>query len=326
MSESGHFLFYNRDGTTNYFCKLYTTAEECGANYLVVFAADGIPYYAPLGEPNNPGASHLRVCNATGSIKSVLVDTMERYGYTGGPISYTVPLEKTSLSFKMWGAGGYGSGKGIGGAGACIVGSIPVTPGEVLTFKIGQAGRCDNSYYGGSGGGGTYILRGTTLIAVAGGGGGCGTFGTDWSILDSKGGGGGGSGNAQAGNLAITGCCGGGASQTAGGAGGVDCGTGRSAGVAGALGLGGSYGNGGTRAFPDGGGYMGGGGGFYGGGSGAWYNNSSSYWGGPGGGGSSLVPAGCTGYAANYEIPGNSSDSSRGVVGSQNCDGVILIL
>ncbi len=115
--------------------------------------------------------------------------------------SFTVPCGVTSINVKVWGAGGGGS---TGGGGGYVGGTIPVTPGEVLTIRVGQGGEKagPNSYgnggngygaggngttasytridwgtifvYSSGGGGGSAILRGSTPLIVAGGGGGSG--------------------------------------------------------------------------------------------------------------------------------------------------------
>jgi hypothetical protein len=98
---------------------------------------------------------------------------------------YTVPTGVTSLSVRLWGAGGAGNLNGIGGAGAYVEGILPVTPGETLVIMVGQGGTTGTSVYGGggtgaqgsaSGGGRSAIIRGSASVpannlVVAGGGG-----------------------------------------------------------------------------------------------------------------------------------------------------------
>ena len=132
--------------------------------------------------------------------------------------TYTVPDGVTSLHFAVTGAGGGSSTSGplpaiqdatatpfnaasaMGGNGGVETGLLTVTPGEVLTIKVGRAGgggassadQADAGGIGGSGfgnggkggsapkgypsagggGGGSAILSGTTPQVVAGGGGG----------------------------------------------------------------------------------------------------------------------------------------------------------
>ena len=127
--------------------------------------------------------------------------------YTGGAQTWTVPAGITSVTVKVWGAGGmYGCPGGTygyigGGSGGYARGTLAVTPGQVLTIVVGGAGNrgvTANTYiaggyngggdsycnalaaaYGpgvGSGGGGTHIMNsgGAWLIAAGGGGGGAG--------------------------------------------------------------------------------------------------------------------------------------------------------
>lgn len=126
------------------------------------------------------------------------------YVYTGSPETFVVPPGVTSIQVKSWGSQG-GSAVGAygtypGGEGGYVYTTVPVTPGETLTVKVGGRGGYNAaSPYGGlgggsgtplytvigpyghadgtagSGGGATGLYRGSTPLAVAGGGGGSGT-------------------------------------------------------------------------------------------------------------------------------------------------------
>ena len=100
------------------------------------------------------------------------------FTYTGSAQSYTVPAGVTSITVKMWGAGGANQG-GSGGAGAYLTGSLAVTPGQVLSLIVGQAGRNDgisSGTYGGGGsatsgygsGGGRSAIQATLSVTVTG--------------------------------------------------------------------------------------------------------------------------------------------------------------
>lgn len=144
------------------------------------------------------------------------------YDYTGNSQEYVVPPGISSITVKMWGAGG-GSGDnrdgGNGGGGAYISGILNVSPGEQLTILVGQGGNAGLSLTGspnqfnpvvfggggrgrqdnrggGSGGGYSGIFRGdvsqaNALSIAAGGGGGAGSGQQSGSNADRYRGGGG---------------------------------------------------------------------------------------------------------------------------------------
>lgn len=184
------------------------------------------------------------------------------FTYTGADQTYVVPAGITTMTVTLWGAGGgssispAGGGNQIGGAGACLTGSLLVTPGETLTIIVGQAG-CNHTVstgtrYGGggapgggpdrgyssSGGGRSAIRRSTTDVVTvgAGGGGRQGTPGGAGGITtggagtnnatggtQSAGGGGNNQGSLYTGaNGAQDNSAGGGAGYYGGGAGGQD--------------------------------------------------------------------------------------------------------
>ncbi len=195
------------------------------------------------------------------------------FSYTGSDQSFTVPAGITSLTMKLWGAGGGGSNGAVGGGGAFVTGAFPVTPGESLTLIVGQGGGTfpNNGNYGGGGGAGfnggrgggrSAIRRASTELVTAAAGGGASAItggppqpgGAGGLAIGTSGGGVGGAGG----------------TQTSGGAGGLDA----SSGIAFAGGNGASFAGGG------GSGYFGGGGGGFG---------SAGPDTGGGGGGSSLL-------------------------------------
>lgn len=228
------------------------------------------------------------------------------YSYTGSDQTFVVPAGVTSLNVKLWGAGGgssiqtSGSGNAdYGGGGGFVSGTLAVTPGETLTFVVGQAGAANagtryggggaaGSNGGGSGGGRSAIRRGTADIVTAGAGGGAGNSGN--AALSGGVGGGltGGDGYSQY-STAYTGK---GGTQSAGGAAGTGSGGNAYAGSQYAGGAGDTSGSA-TSSGTSGGG----GGGYYGGGG--------SY-GGGGGGGSSYV-ANLTGTVVNTQAPNQTA-------------------
>ena len=142
----------------------------------------------------------------------------QAFSYTGANQTFTVPPGVTSLTVKLWGAGGAGAGLG-GGSGAFVTGALTVTPGETLTLIVGGGGvYSDSGGLGGFGGGGYGTLSGgggrsairnssnVELVTAGAGGGGRAGFG-------------GGGGLSTGGNGSSDGS-GFGGTQSAGGAGG----------------------------------------------------------------------------------------------------------
>lgn len=258
--------------------------------------------------------------------------------------NFTVPTGVSSITVKMWGAGGGGgagggaatsqsTSGGNGGGAGYATGTVSVTAGEVLYIDVGSSGAAGGTTHNAGNGGGYSALRrsdGTKLIVAAGGGGGGGAYGT--TVNGGAGGSGGTTGNAGA--KATTGGGGGGGATGAAAGNGGTAGTNGTAGSVGAQyggGNGGGYsltscatavtntqgGNGGIGAGGGGGRYNsttttecmgggGGGGGYYGGGGGgSTGSNSTNRSGGGGGGGSS--------YAAGTGVIGGSTSANNGV-------------
>ncbi|WP_329805790.1 beta strand repeat-containing protein, partial [Flavobacterium facile] len=65
-----------------------------------------------------------------------------RYSYTGSDQTFTVPAGVYSIYVKIWAAGGSMEtvNPARGGAGGFTMGTIPVTPGQVLKIMVGQGG------------------------------------------------------------------------------------------------------------------------------------------------------------------------------------------
>jgi hypothetical protein len=214
--------------------------------------------------------------------------------------NFSVPAGVSSITVKAWGAGGgltgaaiNTPGKGSGGGGFATA-TVAVTPGEVLTVRVGQGGSIDattstngggaSGYPNTGGGGGGYsgIFRGSTPLIIAGAGGGAAAGGGLGGV-----GGGTTGGNGDPDGAAV-GCSGTGGTQSAGGTGGA---TGSS--LTGANGQAGVNGGGG------------GGGGYWGGGGGCLYGNG----GGGGGGGSSYV--GCAGCTSTTTTSGSNIQAAN---------------
>lgn len=237
------------------------------------------------------------------------------YGATGTIQQFVVPPGVTSVTIDASGAkGGDGFSAG-GGAGARLVASFPVVPGETLSVLVGSQGSAVNG--GGGGGGATAIYRTATstgALLVAAGGGGAGAFaagpGGPGQVGPAQAGSGFGGG--AAGTNGSGGGAGGGCPAVAVGAGGggllgdgASCLGAASGGTALASGgAGGAGAGGGSGGFGGGGGGVGpnppsggGGGGYSGGGGGGGFSR------GGGGGGSYVNAAGTTLWSADGGAP-----------------------
>lgn len=147
----------------------------------------------------------------------------------GGAYYFDVPTGVTEIQVDLWGGGGGGGDQfnALGGGGGYVSATLSVTPAETLTVYVGQGGQSS-----GQGAGGTFILRGSAVLAVAGGGGGGGSDGNSGNSYTGGAGGAGGQ-VAENGQDMLTGpgngycnvATGGtGATQTTGGQGGVAAG------------------------------------------------------------------------------------------------------
>jgi hypothetical protein len=245
---------------------------------------------------------------------------------TQGTTTYTVPSDTTLVFAKLWGAGG-GGGVMSGGNGGYARGQFGVSPGESITYEVG-----DGSF---SGGGASTIKRNSTYLIIAGaggaGGGNSGSCGGGGEITYT---GFGGAGGGLVGDAGTNGGCtddftdtsqgGGGGSQSSGGfsGGGLGSGTDGGAGVANAGGNGANSGTCGTSATGCGGSTNGGGGGYFGGGGGEGSNGSDGDAGGGGGSSfhnNSFVVASST--LSGLEWP-TSNDPDRGTAGNGGIPGI----
>jgi hypothetical protein len=252
---------------------------------------------------------------------------------TSGINLLTIPSDSniSSITVKLWGAGGNaGVSGGTGGGGGAVITTVTATAGDVYAILIGSSG---STFLAGAPGG-TY-----TGITGATGGSASALFkivgGTYQTLAIASGGGGGGSRS-------------GGGSGGGGGVAGVDGGAVGSAGKAGSNGVKGggglkdvlgagdgntgenytgnvsalnfstlnsssTDGGGGSGGFPTSGSNSagGGGGGGYGGGGGGAGDNTQGA--GGGGGGGNYVASGTT-FTGSGQTPGNSSDSDFGGV------------
>jgi PEP-CTERM motif len=197
---------------------------------------------------------------------------------------FFIPSVSGEYAIELLGAGGGNSSffDSVGGLGAEVSGDIFLTKGEELTLFAGDQG--GSGTYAGGGGGGSFLFRGTDVLAVAGGGGGAGASDGNPGLAGTSGRKGEGDGGAGG-----VGGTGGGGGGIGGGGGGAGVKTGPAGyggdGAGSGAGFGGKFPNGGAGGAGAGsGGYGGGGGsGFSGGGGGG------GNFGGGGGAGSYLA-------------------------------------
>ena len=253
------------------------------------------------------------------------------FSYTGTAASYTVPAGVTVLKITATGGGGAsgyqaGSGTGAnGGAGAVVTSYQRVSPGDVLTVRVGGGGQVL-----GAGGAATSVTGGSVIIVAGGGGaggisdvGGSGSAGGTAAGPDSSCGGdaapaGSGGAGASDGGTASGLSSGGGGGGYAGGAGGAS-GTAEAGGTSAGFARQSTQAGGGGAGFGGGGGGWFSGGGGYGGGGGS-INCSSQ---GSGGAGGSFASPSATGYSATTFAPGtNGGDGSSSTAAG---DGLVEI-
>lgn len=275
-------------------------SKTAGSTTVLGFVSDGTYLYSTW--------SHVPVVCAPGS---------QVFGMQGLVENFVVPAGCTSVTVKLWGAGGAGgdpeqSGAidAHGGGGGFTVGTLAVTPGETLGVLVGQGGRtttaaaactaaafgggapgCVQSHSGAGGGGGgrSAVSRAGSELLVAGGGGGGGGYYT---------------------NAGQGGAGGGASGQNATGSGGGTAGTQSQPGVTGPGSWPGGNGTAGTGG--PGGHISGGGGGGYFGGGGGNHGPNVTYGGGGGGGSGYIGGAGvsaATTTAGAGTAPAGTTDS-----------------
>lgn len=209
--------------------------------------------------------------------------------YFAGNYTVNVPSTATSMSVKIWAAGGEGAGECptgsfSGGSGGYVEGKISVTGGSTVSVYVGESGvgsktsPYSQAGYGAGNGGGLSAVSYGANILVAGGGGGAGQNGQG-GYGGANGSGGSGSGPNNGGAGSQSGGGGGGSSDDRNGGSGDFWSSGSN------LVNGGNSGGSGQSQGNRGGG---GGAGYYGGGGGGGYSGSNCS-GGGGGGGSGII-------------------------------------
>jgi len=121
---------------------------------------------------------------ASFSVSPAAVSGSQTFAFTGSNQLFTVPEGITSLEVDLYGAEGGFFDSVAGGLGGHVSAVVPVTPGQVLSIRVGgypgddaQTGGWPNGGNGGGscggpGGGSSSILAGSSVLVEAGGGGG----------------------------------------------------------------------------------------------------------------------------------------------------------
>ena len=236
----------------------------------------GLNTSLPTGHPYYAAAVSLATPLTIGQV--FYSSSAVTFSYTGADQTYVVPDGTVSLTVYLWGAGGgsstspAGGGTQIGGAGACLTGTLLVTAGETLTIVVGGGGANSSSKpYGGGGNAGGY----TNLGYSCSGGGRSAIRRSGADVVTAGAGGGGRSGIGGAGGITT-----GGTGQNSSATGGTQTGGGvhTGSGADGSLYGGGNAGQ--DNSAGGGSGYYGGGGGGQdnsGGGGSSLYSNLVSY-------------------------------------------------
>jgi gliding motility-associated-like protein len=246
------------------------------------------------------------------------------YDFSGSDQLYIVPAGVTCLDVRLWGGGGGSSDNsngGYGGGAAFVGGRLNVTPGQVLTIRVGGGGAAGTTGGNAPNGSSAYPNGGIGRRQSRGGGNGGGmsaVFSANTPLAISGAGGGGGGSGSNAGNgvrycggqgaaVGQNGTRGGernGCAQGAGGCGGNANGTNNNClAPASTFATGYVGGNGESGSFSYGG--AGGGGGYAGGQGGASGGNNS---GGGGGGSSFFSGTQLSTFSANTTTAGNAAD------------------
>ncbi len=246
------------------------------------------------------------------------------FDYLGSTVQfYTVPAGVYGLQIAAAGAGGASSydgedSGGAGGAGAIVTTYQAVTPGEVLTIKVGGGGGVGRALTAGTkmGGAATAVTGGSITVVAGGGGGGGATNAGGAGAAGGTAAGGNGTGGylSFGGNASGNGTGGAGATQS-------DCGD-PALGIGGAGGAGGASGGEATYGGGGGGGYGGGAGGtvdsaLFGGASATFVNTGVNRGGGGGGAGFGGGGGGSSGGGGGgYGGGGGAANCSSGGAGA----------
>ena len=86
--------------------------------------------------------------------------TSVTFNYSGEMQSWTIPSQVFELTIEVCGAQGASGQSGrVGGKGARMKGTFPVSPGDQLIYVLGGMGSGQSSGSNGGGGGGTFVTK-----------------------------------------------------------------------------------------------------------------------------------------------------------------------
>lgn len=147
-----------------------TDATHCGARSDCTGVNSGAICQPTTGRC---GTTAGPLCQA-GQCLSSCPRGMQTFGVTMKVETFTLPSCVTEITVKAFGAQGGNSttmpGKGLGGMGAKVEGTLCVTPNTMLSIVVGE--QPPGMPYPSGGGGASYVAMGMTPLFVAGGGGG----------------------------------------------------------------------------------------------------------------------------------------------------------
>lgn len=127
------------------------------------------------GVSGQPG--QVVMTNNDGATQWVDMTSYQNYvNFNGISGTWTVPAGVTKIKLQLWGGGGGGCKDAGGGSGGYLTATIPVTPGDVLSYQNGFGGQ-GSTNTGVNGGNATFTAG--TVTFVAEGGGGAQSSGTD---------------------------------------------------------------------------------------------------------------------------------------------------
>lgn len=295
--------------SVSYQWQLYSSSTNVWNN---ISGANSSSYSVVSTFANNNTNYRVVVTSNYGTVITSNVATLSSNTYIAftnpGLANFDVPAGINNITFKVWGAGGDGTGEGCGGpysggSGGYVEGKMNTSSTDFIAIWVGQSGSGSTGglagYGAGQGGQYSYVKR-SNDFAIAGGGGAAGQAGN----------GGYGGGNASGGagtSYTNSAYIGQGATQSAGGVGGID-----NAGTGTFWNNGNNTQNGGTSGgYPFNQGNRGGGGGAgYWGGGGGGGNGDTNCKSGGGGGGSGIVSGAITNIVSYNGNTGSSSGAN----------------
>jgi hypothetical protein len=125
-----------------------TTSLTCGQTTTLSATSNGTSFvwYSDSAGTNSLGIGSSYTTPPMGLDDTLYVEAVNfssnslTFNYTGAVQTWTVPSGVFSINFDVRGARG-GNGYAQGGNGGRVTGTLPVTPGHVIRFYVGQNGQ-----------------------------------------------------------------------------------------------------------------------------------------------------------------------------------------